>query len=94
MILEALCRGNYSPPDLITPSDPAYWEVNLQVGQIMDILKSQLSESHYKLVEQLVDKIYSAQCFEYESYFKLGFATGMVLEREVQEELQQTIQSP
>ena len=94
MILESLCRGNYSPPDLITPSDPAYWEVNHQVGQMMDCLKSQLSEPHYKLVEQLVDKIYSAQCFEVESYFNLGFASGMVLEREVQEELLHTIQSP
>ena len=94
MILESLCRGNYSPPDLITPSDPAYWKANHQVGQMMDILKSQLSEPHYKLVEQLVDKIYSAQCYECESYFKLGFASGMVIEREVQEELQQTIQSP
>lgn len=89
MILESLCRGNYSPPDLITPSDPAYWKANHQVGQIMDILKSQLSEPHYKLVEQLVDKIYSAQC--YESYFKLGFASGMALEREIQELLNQCI---
>ena len=94
MILEALCRGNYSPPDLITPSDPAYWAANHQVGQMMDCLKSQLNEPHYKLVEQLVSKIYSAQYFECESYFKLGFASGMVIEREVQEELQQTIQSP
>ena len=93
MILETLCRGNYSPPDLITPSDQAYWKANHQVGQMMDCLKSQLSEPHYKLVEQLVDKIYSAQCYECESYFKLGFASGMAIEREVQDELQQTIQS-
>ena len=94
MILESLCRGNYSPPDLTTPSDPTYWEANHHVGQMMDLLKSQLSEPHYKLVEQLVDKIYSAQCVECESYFKLGFATGMAIEQEVQEELRQTIQSP
>lgn len=94
MILEALCRGNYSPPDLSTPSEPAYWEANHQVSQMLDCLKSQLSKPHYKLVEQLVDKIYSAQCFEVESYFKLGLASGMVLEREVQEALQQTMQSP
>lgn len=61
---------------------------------MLDCLKSQLSNPHYKLVEQLVGKIHSAQYFEFESYFKLGFATGMVLEREVQEELQQTMQSP
>ncbi len=89
MILEALCRGNYSPPDLITPSDPDYWEANHQVGQMMDLLKSQLREPHYKFVEQLVDTIYRAQCFECESYFKLGFTTGMALEREVQELLKQ-----
>lgn len=94
MILESLCRGNYSPPDLITPSDPAYWEANHQVGQMMDCLKSQLSEPHYKIVEQLVNKVYAAQCYECESYFKLGVASGMVIEREVQEELQQTIPSP
>lgn len=89
MILEVLCRGNYSPPDLINPSDPAYWEANHQVGQMMDILQSQLSEPHYKLVEQLVDKIYSAQRFECEAYFKLGFASGMAVERETQELLSQ-----
>lgn len=94
MILESLCSGDYSPPELVTPSDPSYWEANHQVSQMMDCLKSQLSKPHYKLVEQLVAKIYSAQCFEVESYFKLGFASGMVLEREVQAELQQTIQSP
>ena len=87
-------QGNYSPPDLSTPSDAAYWEINYQVSQMLDCLKSQLSNPHYKLVEQLVDKIHSAQYFEVESYFKLGFASGMVLEREVQAEIQQTIQSP
>lgn len=61
---------------------------------MLDCLKSQLSKPHYKLVERLVDKIYSAQCFEVESYFKLGFATGMVLEREVRAELRQTMKSP
>ena len=94
MILEVLCRGNYSPLDLSTPSEPTYWEANHQVSQMLDCLKSQLSNPHYKLVEQLVERIYSAQCFEAESYFKLGFASGMVLEREVQAEIQQTIQSP
>ena len=57
----------------------------------MACLKSQLSKPHYRLVEQLVEKIYSAQCFEAESYFKLGFAIGMMLEREVQAELRQTM---
>ena len=85
MILEALCQGNYSPPDLITPSAPDYWETNRQVGQIMDLLKSQLNDSHYKLVEQLLDKVYNAQCFECEAYYKLGFATGMAIERETQQ---------
>ena len=89
MILEALCRGNYSPPDLITPSDSNYWEANHQVGQMMDLLKSQLREPHYKLVEQLVDTIYRAQCFECESYYKLGFVSGMAIERETQKLLNQ-----
>ncbi len=91
MILESLCRGNYSPPDLISPTDPDYWEANKQIGHLMELLKSQLSEPHYTLMEQLVDKVYSAQCIECESYFKIGFTTGMALEREVQEELRQTI---
>lgn len=85
MILKELCRGNYSPPDLITPSDPVYWDLNHQVGQTMDLLRSQLSEPHYKLVEQLMDTIYKAQCFECESYYKLGFTTGMAIERETQD---------
>ena len=89
MILEALCRGNYSPPDLITPSDPDYWKANQQVGQTMELLKSQLREPHYKLVEQLVDTIYRAQCFECESYYKLGFVSGMALEQETQKLLKQ-----
>ena len=85
MILEALCRGNYIPPDLITPTDSDYWEINHQVGQTMDLLRTQLSEANYTLVEQLVDKIYKAHCFECEAYYKLGFATGMAIERETQE---------
>ena len=85
MILEALCRGNYIPPDLVTPSDPAYWELNHQVGQMMESLRSQLSGPHYALVEQIMDKVYNAQCIESEAYYKLGFATGMAIERETQE---------
>ena len=93
MILEALCRGNYSPPDLSTPSDAAYWEANHQVSQMLDCLKSQLSKPHYKLVEQLVDTIYSAQCFAVESYVKVGVASCLELERDVQAEIQQAIHS-
>lgn len=60
----------------------------------IDILKPQLSAPPDQLVEELAAQIYTAQCIECKFYFKLGFASGRAIEREVPEELQQTIRSP
>ena len=89
MILEALCRGNYSPPDIVTPDDPDYWNANQRVAELMDQLKVQLSPIQYQLIEEITSQIYTAQIIECEAYYKLGFATGMAVAQETQELLQQ-----
>ena len=85
MILESLCRGNYSPPDMISPTDPAYWEANKKVAELMDHLKELLSPPKFKLIEDKTAQIYAAQSIECESYYKLGFATGMAIVQETQD---------
>ena len=89
MILEALCRGNYSPPDIVTPADPDYWNANQRVAELMEQLKAQLSPIQYELIEEITSQIYTAQAIECEAYYKLGFATGMAIAQETQELLQQ-----
>ena len=85
MVLESICRGNFSPPDFMNPNDPEYRERNGEVCSLLKTLQSQLSEAQYRLVDKLVAKIYSAQSIECESYFKLGFSAGLELQREAAE---------
>ena len=85
MILEALCRGNYSPPDIVTPTDPDYWNANQRVAELMEQLKAQLSPIQYELIEEITSQIYTAQAIECEAYYKLGFATGMAIVQESRE---------
>ena len=89
MILEALCRGNYSPPDIVTPTDPDYWNANQRVAELMGQLKAQLSPIQYQMIADMAAQIYAAQAIECESYYKLGFATGMAIAAETQELLKQ-----
>ena len=84
MILEALFRGNLSPPDIVYPTDPKYKKLNQEICELQDQLIPHLSENDQKLLEELIAKIYTAQTIESEAYFAFAFAVGMELQREIQ----------
>lgn len=87
MILEQLFRGNFTPLDLVTPTDPEYETANQKVCDLTDQLREKLSSEDRKLLEDLIAQIYTAQCMESEALFQFGFAAGVRLQAEVAEQM-------
>ena len=84
MILEEMFRGNFTPLDLVTPSDPEYRAASEKVDELTDQLKEQLSPIQKKLLDDLLAQVYTAQCFESEEFFAFGFAAGVQTQREIE----------
>ena len=84
MILESMFQGNFAPMDLLYPSDPEYKKLNQEVCNLMDRLKENLTPENQTVLDQMLQKIYTAQCIESESYFCFAIAVGMQLQTEVQ----------
>ena len=87
MILESMFRGNFTPMDLLYPSDPEYNKLNQEVCNLMDKLKENLTPENQGVLDDMLHKIYTAQCIESESYFCFAFAVGMQLQKEIQEQI-------
>ncbi len=88
MILEALFRGNLSPPDIVYPADPKYKKLNQEICELQDQLIPHLSENDQKLLNELIGKIYATQTIESEAYFAFAIVIGLQLQKEVNEMLQ------
>ena len=88
MILESMFRGNFAPMDLLYPSDPEYKKLNQEVCNLTDRLKENLTPENQGVLDDMLHKIYTAQCIESESYFSFALAVGMQLQKEIQEQLQ------
>lgn len=88
MILEAICRGNFSPTEDINPDDPEYKKANEDVCNLMKLLRQKLPPEHYAMVEKLMDRDGTMNCLENEAYFKLGLSAGLQIQREAIEQLQ------
>ena len=87
MILESMFRGNFAPMDLLYPSDPEYKKLNQEVCNLADRLKENLSPENQSALDEMLRKIYTAQCIECENYFCFALAAGMQLQIEVQDQL-------
>ncbi len=87
MILEEMFRGNFTPLDLVSPTDPDYHAANERAADLTDQLSAQLSPDQKKLLDALLDQIYTAQCLESEAFFAFGFAAGVQLQKEVKEQM-------
>ncbi len=87
MILESMFRGNFAPMDLLYPSDPEYKKLNQEVSVLGDKLRENLSLENQSVLDEMLRKIYTAQCIECESYFCFAIAAGMQLQTEVQHQL-------
>ncbi len=87
MILEALFRGNLSPPDIVHPTDPKYKKLNREICKLQDQLIPHLNENDVKLLDALIAKIYTAQTIECEAYFAFAFAVGMEMQQEIRNQL-------
>lgn len=87
MILESMFRGNFSPMDLLYPSDPEYKKLNQEVCELADKLKNHLTSEDRATLDTMLKKVYTAQAIECESYFCFALAVGMQLQKEIQEQL-------
>ena len=84
MILEEMFRGNLIPLDLVTPTDPEYYEAGAKVDKLTELLRAQLSLEQKKLLDDLLTEVYSTHFFENEAFFSFGFSAGVQMQREIE----------
>ncbi len=87
MVLESVFRGNFAPMNLLYPSDPEYKKLNQEISDLADWLRESLSPENQSILDEMLRKIYTAQCIECESYFRFTMAAGMQLQKEDQAQL-------
>ena len=87
MILEAVFNGNLSPVEQVYPADPEYRTETETVAKILEQLSATLSAEQFEQINALMTHNGFAQCIENEACFGMGFAMGMMLEREIQDKL-------
>lgn len=87
MILEAIYNGNFYPSETVVPKSEKYRNALKACEKIMDRLAERLTKEDYDLVEELQDQASIAQCEENECHFKVGFSAGLLVQREVMEQI-------
>ena len=83
MILEDLWSGKFYPAETVVPTTPEYREVNREISENIERLKTQLTKEQSTLVEQIMEQIALSHSMELESQFCFGFAAGIRLQQEV-----------
>ena len=83
MILEDLWSGRFYPAETVVPTDPKYREINREISENIERLKTQLTREQFTLVEQILEQMTLAHSMELESQFCFGFAAGIRLQQEV-----------
>ncbi len=87
MILEEMFRGNFNPLDLVSPTDPDYQAASKKAADLTAQLRSQLSIEQKKVLDALLNQIYTAQSLESEAFFSFGFASGVQIQKEVRDQM-------
>ena len=87
MIMEAIYNGNFYPSETVVPKSERYRNALKACEKIMDRLAERLTKEDYDLVEELQDQASIAQCEENECHFKVGFSAGLLVQREVMEQI-------
>ena len=87
MLLEEIYRGNFTPTDLASPTDPQYKAANQKVTDLTDQLREHLSPDDYLLLDDLISQIYIANCMELEQCFAFSFSAGLVLQQEAAQQI-------
>ncbi len=68
-------------------TEPEYKKLNQEVCDLADRLKENLSPENQSVLDEMLRKIYTAQCIVCESYFCFALATGIQLQTEIQTQL-------
>ena len=87
MILEEMLNGRFYPSEPVTVDSLRYKQEVETCAALMDALSERLSKEDYELVEELQTQAAIARCEENESYFKYGFSAGMIVWKEVYEQV-------
>ncbi|WP_339273413.1 DUF6809 family protein [Paenibacillus sp. FSL W8-0426] len=75
-LIEDLFHGNLRLDESIHPVQAEYQEINRRISDIMQNYKTQLNESEYDTLEQLVDLIGQSTSMYVEAAFEQGLRTG------------------
>ena len=87
MILEAIYSGDFYPSETVVPKSEKYRNALKACEKIMNRLAEKLRKEDYNLVEELQDQASIAQGEENECHFKVGFSAGLLVQREVMEQI-------
>ena len=88
MILESIFSGDFSIETFSRPADPEYQKLTKEISAILDTIEQQDSQQA-ETVKELLSKVYDAQYLEAIHMFKIGFAAGMTLQKEIHDALVQ-----
>ena len=73
MILEAIYRGNYTPLDLVIPTDPEYAKSNIRVNDLQDQLMVTLEPDQKQILKDLIDEIHNSTVHGKREIFQICF---------------------
>ena len=88
MILEAIFSGDFSVETFSRPTDPEHHKLTKEISTLLDTIEQQDSRQA-DIVKELLSKVYDAQYLEAIHMFKIGFAAGMTLQKEIHDALVQ-----
>ncbi|MCP1185535.1 DUF6809 family protein [Paenibacillus sp. 1781tsa1] len=75
-LIEDLFHGNLRLDESIHPEQEEYQEINRQISDMMHNYKTNLTDTEYDALEQLVDLIGQSTSMYVEAAFEKGFRTG------------------
>ncbi|WP_339304894.1 DUF6809 family protein [Paenibacillus sp. FSL L8-0435] len=75
-LIEDLFHGNLRLDESIHPEQAVYQEINRQISDMMQNYKTNLTDTEYDALEQLIDLIGQSTSMYVEAAFEQGFRTG------------------
>ena len=87
MILDAIFRGDFAIDQFPYATDPAYKSHSKKISELTELINEKLGMDK-SLLDDLLTEVYAAQYLETSACFRIGFAAGLELHKEVEIELE------
>ena len=87
MILDSIFQGDFSVELFPTPCQSEYQKLNRSIETLSMQIKDLLGREKGEMLDELLNQVYASQYMEAQSCFKIGFAAGVDLQRDIEAEL-------